>query len=212
MQRYYICRGRLGDDGRWRAMAAHFVPTSWFAQVFNYYFHLPWRKALAGVLVAGIHQLLLYRLASFYPRHEVVFSHARAAVREVHERKFLLGVCANLEILGHSFLLSKDYYLFFCLGINLSRDFGILRIIFCLWILGFRGLLFVFMSRDKSVPSIFQSFNSSILLSTTPQNPCSPQATDDAPEKAATAAVARTAVRPVRRGRETCGVGWTGGW
>ena len=104
MQRYYICRGRLGDDGRWRAMAAHFVPTSWFAQVFNYYFHLPWRKALAGVLVASIHQLLLYRLASFYPRHEVVFSHARTAVREVHERKFLLGVCANLEILGHKFL------------------------------------------------------------------------------------------------------------
>lgn len=136
MQRYYICRGRLGDDGRWRAMAAHFVPTSWFAQVFNYYFHLPWRKALAGVLVAGVHQLLLYRLASFYPRHEVVFSHARAAVREVHERKFLLGVCANLEILGHSFLLSKDYYLSFCLGINLSRDFGILRIIICLYVWG----------------------------------------------------------------------------
>ena len=53
---------------------------------------LPGREGFAGGVVAGLLEFVPKRVASTNPAHQVIDGGSRAAVGEVQEGKFLLGV------------------------------------------------------------------------------------------------------------------------
>ena len=73
--------------------------SSGFSQLFDDSFYLTGRKRLAGGFVARRLQLLPELGAAANPTHQVAHSRARAAVWEVHQGQFLLGVCTYYKFI-----------------------------------------------------------------------------------------------------------------
>ena len=78
----------------------------WFSQLLYDSFYLTGRKCLAGGLVAHLLQLLTELCAASNPTHQVVHGCVWAAVWEVHQRQFLLGVCTNDKVFHTNYQLS----------------------------------------------------------------------------------------------------------
>ena len=79
-----------------------------FPQLFDDGTHLSGRERLAGSFVARRLQLLPKLGATVNPAHQVTHSRPWAAVREVHQGQFLLGVCPNFQ-----FTIHNTYYFTF---------------------------------------------------------------------------------------------------
>ena len=77
-----------------------------FSQLLDDSFYLTGRKRLAGGFVARRLQLLPELGAAANPTHQVAHSRARAAVWEVHQGQFLLGIRSYFEIIHIVFQFS----------------------------------------------------------------------------------------------------------
>ena len=75
------------------------LTSSWFSQLLYDSFYLTGRKRLAGGFVAHLLQLLTKLGAASNPTHQVAHGCVWAAVWEVHQRQFLLGVRSYSKII-----------------------------------------------------------------------------------------------------------------
>ena len=86
------------------------LPSSGFSQLLDDSFHLSGRKRLAGGFVARRLQLLPELGAAANPTHQVAHGRAWAAVWEVHQGEFLLGVRSYSEIIHIGFMFQDSCF------------------------------------------------------------------------------------------------------